>query len=59
MEMGDGKYYINKLKIKDAGYGEKYLHLAENGDDSDDQQIVDDEVGKKMKFNGHLGPIPD
>jgi hypothetical protein len=45
--------FMNSLvkfgQFKDAGYGEKYLHVPENADDSDDQQIVEDEVNKKDK----------
>ena len=32
-------------RLRDAGYGEKYLHVPENADDSDDQQVMEDEVG--------------
>uniref|UniRef100_A0A914H2H9 Bromo domain-containing protein n=1 Tax=Globodera rostochiensis TaxID=31243 RepID=A0A914H2H9_GLORO len=31
-------------RLKDAGYGEKYLHVPENADDSDDQQNMEDEI---------------
>jgi len=30
-------------RLRDAGYGEKYLHVAENADDSDDQQNIGEE----------------
>lgn len=31
-------------RLRDAGYGEKYLHVPDNADDSDDQQVMEDEV---------------
>ncbi|KAL3087271.1 hypothetical protein niasHT_020534 [Heterodera trifolii] len=31
-------------RLKDAGYGEKYLHVPENADDSDDQLNMEDEI---------------
>ncbi|CAK5089441.1 unnamed protein product [Meloidogyne enterolobii] len=38
-------------RLRDAGYGEKYLHVAENADDSDDQQNIGEEEIKCAPWN--------
>ncbi|KAF7637197.1 Bromo domain-containing protein [Meloidogyne graminicola] len=38
-------------RLRDAGYGEKYLHVTENADDSDDQQNIGEEEIKCAPWN--------